>query len=301
MKCRKCGETLKEGAKFCTKCGTRVEDTQAAGAPEGQLPPRQTVNGAPQPPKKNHKALAAVLVGIAVIAAGGAAAWKFQKKDPEKDIPEWGMDFDSEEAGQESGPQGPEEPDSYGQTDTERAERPAETAPAESGDAGEAAALSLETTAAAQEEEKPHRYEVVIMDCTWEEAFLDAQARGGYLVHFDTPEEYEQVKEILSSREDAEKLKLWVGGKRLPGEYEYHWVNTDGSFDASVLNSGPYEWAWMKDEPSFRDAGINVDECYMNIFYYKSENRWVWNDVPNDIIAAVSSYKGQVGYICEYE
>ncbi|WP_251499730.1 C-type lectin domain-containing protein [Otoolea muris] len=297
MKCRKCGETLKEGAKFCTKCGTKVENTPPESIPESQVPPGQPDNGAPQPPEKNHKALAAVLLGIAVIAAGGAAAWKFQKKEPQKQAEEWGMDFDDEE---ETGQETPEEPGAAEPTEGQRAESAAETAPAESGDGGEAAALSQETTAAAQEEEKPHRYEVVKTDCTWEEAFLDAQARGGYLVHFDTPEEYEQIKELLS-QEGAEKLKLWIGGKRLPGEYEYHWVNSDGSFDASVLNSGPYEWAWMKDEPSFRDAGINLDECYMNIFYYKSENRWVWNDVPNDIIAAVSSYKGQVGYICEYE
>lgn len=288
MKCRKCGETIKEGAKFCTKCGTRVEDTPAAGVPENQAAPRQTDGGAAQPPKKSHKALLAVLFGIAVIAAGGAAVWQSRKKEPEKNTPEWDMDFDGEEeTEQESDPQSREETDASEQTEAERTE---ESVPA----------LPEESTAAAQEEEKPHRYELVKADCTWEEAFLEAQEKGGYLVHFDTPEEYEQVKELLSQA-GAENLKLWVGGRRLPNEYEYHWVNADGSYDDNVLNSQPYEWAWMKDEPSFRDKGLNLDECYMNIFYYKSENRWVWNDVPNDIIAAVSSYKGQIGYICEYD
>ena len=103
MKCRKCGETLKEGAKFCTKCGTKVENTPPESIPESQVPPGQPDNGAPQPPEKNHKALAAVLLGIAVIAAGGAAAWKFQKKEPQKQAEEWGMDFDDEEeTGQET-------------------------------------------------------------------------------------------------------------------------------------------------------------------------------------------------------
>jgi len=27
----------------------------------------------------------------------------------------------------------------------------------------------------------------------------------------------------------------------------------------------------------------------------------VWNDVPNDIISVVPSYRGRVGYIVEYE
>lgn len=57
----------------------------------------------------------------------------------------------------------------------------------------------------------------------------------------------------------------------------------------------------MAGEPSFRDDSISQDEFYLNLFYYNKENRWVWNDVPNDIIAVVDSYKGSVGYICEYD
>ena len=39
----------------------------------------------------------------------------------------------------------------------------------------------------------------------------------------------------------------------------------------------------------------------MNLYFFKDENRWVWNDVPNDTIAVVPSYSGKVGYIVEYE
>lgn len=39
----------------------------------------------------------------------------------------------------------------------------------------------------------------------------------------------------------------------------------------------------------------------MNMFHMRSEDRWVWNDAPDDLIAAVNTYSGTVGYICEYE
>ena len=75
----------------------------------------------------------------------------------------------------------------------------------------------------------------------------------------------------------------------------------DGTLGQEVLNSDAYPGVWMTGEPSFRDDSISQDEFYLNLFYYSKENRWVWNDVPNDIIAVVDSYKGSVGYICEYD
>ena len=56
---------------------------------------------------------------------------------------------------------------------------------------------------------------------------------------------------------------------------------------------------WMIGEPSFQDG--DIQECYMNLFYYEEEGRTVINDVPNDVISVVPYYSGKVGYICEYE
>lgn len=146
---------------------------------------------------------------------------------------------------------------------------------------------------------KEHRYELVMGDFTWDEAYYNAIQRGGYLVHFDSDGEFEQVIQDLNLNTDSgRKIKIWIGGRRMPGSYDYKWINADGTYEASVLNSSDY---WMNNEPSFRDTTLNLDEYYMDIFYYKSESRWVWNDAPEDIIAAISTYAGNVGYICEYE
>lgn len=151
----------------------------------------------------------------------------------------------------------------------------------------------------AKPEEQEHSYKIIMGDFTWEEAYDDALSHGGYLVNFESDEEFEKVKQILHLNDESKsKLKLWIGGKRTEHSYEYRWIDSENSYGSEILNESGY---WMKNEPSFRDDSMNLDEYYMDIFFYKKENRWVWNDAPNDIIAAVPGYAGTVGYICEFE
>ena len=121
---------------------------------------------------------------------------------------------------------------------------------------------------------------------------------GGYLVNIDTADEYETIKGQIAS-EGLDNIKFWVGGARIRDNYDYHWFKKDGTFGEETLNASDYSTLWMVNEPSYRDG--EVEEMYMNIFYYKKENRWVWNDVPNDILSVVPTYSGTVGYICEFD
>lgn len=56
---------------------------------------------------------------------------------------------------------------------------------------------------------------------------------------------------------------------------------------------------WMRNEPSYQDG--DVQENCLDIFYYEDEGRWVWNDIPNNVLQNVSYFSGKIGYICEYE
>ena len=152
----------------------------------------------------------------------------------------------------------------------------------------------------AETEEGIHRYEYVIEDCTWNQAFQKAKDRGGYLVHFDSREEYIFVlSEIVQN--ELDDIKFLIGARRDLSSRDYYWVDENNALYGDSLNS-PGFWAfpeWMANEPSFKDG--DTVEAYMDIFYFSEQKRWVWNDVPNDILAIAPYYSGSVGYIVEYD
>ena len=148
-----------------------------------------------------------------------------------------------------------------------------------------------------------HRYELIISDATWTEAYNDCKRRGGYLVHINTHEEYAVIlSQILA--ENKSNCIFWIGAKRDLSNYEYHWVDVNGNYSNERIDAGDYTTFWISGEPSYvgtNESGEMIDETCVNMFYRKSEDRFVWNDAPDDIITAVSYYAGKIGYICEYE
>ena len=92
-----------------------------------------------------------------------------------------------------------------------------------------------------------------------------------------------------------------IGARRALDSQNYYWVDDNNVTYGNILNSPDY-WAfqeWMANEPSFKDG--DTIEAYMDIFYFSDQNRWVWNDVPDDIIAIAPYYTETIGYIVEYE
>ena len=38
----------------------------------------------------------------------------------------------------------------------------------------------------------------------------------------------------------------------------------------------------------------------MMMFYKTDQERWVWNDVAEDLLSEAPFYEGRIAYICEY-
>lgn len=150
-----------------------------------------------------------------------------------------------------------------------------------------------------------HSYEVVVSDCTWEQAYEDCKNRGGYLVRINSAEEYSHIIGML---QNYGKIHFYLGGKRGPQGVDYYWVDNDGAFVGDCLNAvdswtaGGY---WFKNEPSFVDtgsggAGRNIEEAYMNLFCVSGT--WYLNDSSGSLaIDYPDLLAGKVGYIVEYE
>lgn len=145
-----------------------------------------------------------------------------------------------------------------------------------------------------------HRYEYIVKDATWEEAFQDCISRGGYLVRINSENEYEAIRKEIS-KQKLTNIYFHIGGRRDSQSQEYYWANEENKLFGEELNSENV-WcsdAWKAGEPSFQDG--NLEEKYMSLFFFDGEKRFVWNDTPNDMLAAEPAYSGQIGYICEYE
>lgn len=159
-----------------------------------------------------------------------------------------------------------------------------------------------EADAGEEAEEKIHSYEIIIDDVTWTEAYEDCLNRGGYLVHINSEEEYQTIINQINTENYSNKI-FWLGAKRESiNKYEYKWIAQNGNPEDETLNiDEKYLKFWMDNEPSFMDDELQVEEEYVHMLYLKSQNSWVWNDVPNDVIAIANNYSGLIGYICEYE
>lgn len=158
--------------------------------------------------------------------------------------------------------------------------------------------LDVEQEAPMQEETdyKSHRYQFIVDDVTWGEAYADCKNRGGYLVQFNSQEEFQEVTRMIEE-ENMQNIHFYLGGRRDLGTSEYYWIDSNNSLTGEVLNPGGSAWAagcWMENEPSYLSE--DIDEMYMNLVYY--QERWVLNDVGEDI---TMYYPGKTGYICEFE
>lgn len=141
-----------------------------------------------------------------------------------------------------------------------------------------------------------HRYELLLNDMTWTQAYNDCISRGGYLVQINSLEEYKHIIQQINGA-SMQDVHFYLGGRRSRSGRDYYWINSQNEFESDSLNPGKDSWAaghWMKNEPSYSSDGDT--EQYMSLVYY--QNEWVLNDVPEDISVY---YPGTTGYICEYD
>ena len=149
-----------------------------------------------------------------------------------------------------------------------------------------------------------HRYELITADVTWEEAFEDCINRGGYLVHINSEDEFNAITNQIRE-EQKTKYTFWLGAMYEYTSDAFYWIDENGEYESEkVSNNDKYASFWLPGEPSiYGDDGHGnmIHEDCVDMIYRKSEDRFYWNDVPNDLIGIADYLSGKIGYICEYD
>lgn len=261
MKCKLCGHQLEEGAVFCRACGFVIEKDVAKVISETQEVHR------PAQKKPNFLFIGA----LAIVAVGGIIMFT-----QNEDTPTTSNYTEVSQTTEQSFSDTDESEDVTATPDTTEDE-------------------IYDIT-----EGGIHRYEYYVDDCSWNDAYVKAINSGGYLVRINSPEEYDY---IISEIEEycGRNLIFRIGARRNTEQYDYYWVDENNKRYGLSLNNSDY-WsvgAWKSGEPNYMDG--DIVEAWVEIYYNEAEARWVWNDIPDDLIAIAPYYSGRVGYIVEYE
>lgn len=314
MFCPNCGKELKPDAKFCFNCGFALESVKKNTV---QLPPdqeiasastdnevhsetEQTMNNPESVKAGNHRKS---IIIIAVIAAAAICFVLVMKNFSSSfNIP----GFNNGDSGLISKSEKPhnrhELEVSVSEEESAQEEEKTDNSPDKKSDDS----MDETKNQADSQTDKPtvndgiHSYEVITADKTWEEAFQDCIARGGYLACIDSQKEWDTIISQIQST-GTEACYFYIAGTRNEGSSSYYWMNKKGELYGESLNSNAF-WGnnlWLENEPSYQDGDITED--VMAILYMKSSNRWVLNDVANNPLEAESYLSGKIAYICEFE
>ncbi len=315
-KCIRCGKPCADNENMCDDCRAWLEEktkgSTVSGAGSGQSTQKIITKpvakpgegggisgGGPGQEKKPGKSsglwmllLAALIVVIVIVVVLSGRREKKSEKNGEPTMEVLTDSAETTEAAEAAAK--PDEETILKETETETAQPQEPETETESLTEAETE-LPYDIT-----EGGIHRYDYIVEDCTWSEAFEKAKMMGGYLAHINSQEEFDYITNEITALK-YENIMFRIGGRRNMRDTEYYWVNERNRLYGELVN-GPEYWnhsLWMENEPSYQDG--EIEENCLDIFYFSGEERWVWNDIPDDILKVVPYYSGKIGYIVEYE
>ena len=143
-----------------------------------------------------------------------------------------------------------------------------------------------------------HTYEFVRGMYSWEEAQKTAKEKGGYLVRFDSEDEFKYVVAEIAKK-GYQDTNFIIGARRADGSKDYYFVDADDKPVGGKLNAAS-SWTtayWASGEPTYEWDG--EQEWIVAVEYKAAEAKWTLNDIPDS--AAYPTDPNCHGFIIEHE
>ncbi len=141
------------------------------------------------------------------------------------------------------------------------------------------------------------KYTLVTEQSSWDEAMEKSKEMGGRLVVLETAEEFRELTTLLEEK-GMRDVAFWIGGSREANSNDYFWNYADGKVGGKINDVPEYSSIWMSGEPTYKYK--DLEERYLNLFYYDTEEKWVINDCPLDMKQVSELFSGEIGFICEF-
>ncbi len=149
-----------------------------------------------------------------------------------------------------------------------------------------------------------HSYELIKMDCTWEEAQNICREKGGYLATITCKDEASVIASLIKQQGLTDisfyvgyRCSEWIGDSF----YSYRWINGDGSYTEVMPSMYSF---WDYDAPDYdyeyTEWSFENDEQDCGLAKYYPENEMIYIfEAPDNLLQISPEYQGKMGFICE--
>jgi flagellin len=133
-------------------------------------------------------------------------------------------------------------------------------------------------------------FQIITGTFTWDQAKLDAEARGGHLATFTSAQEWNFLQNTLLPSSDPRNL--WLGGTDAGQEGTWTWI-TGEPWTYSAWNRAPFS-----NQPDNAFAGGENYLARVTSLYTQGINQNFWNDLKADPNFYLADY-APTGYVLE--
>lgn len=148
-----------------------------------------------------------------------------------------------------------------------------------------------------------HSYELIIQNCTWNEAQEICKSNGGYLATITSVDEAQTIaRQIADEGKTGDVFYVGYRESEWVSDDEFcrsRWINADGSYIPTFLASYLSDYN-APDYTGDEEWEYDDQDCGIIKYYDETESIYVFPG-PDELLEVSPQYSGVMGFVCEYD